>query len=172
MNAAQADEYLSAEDAINDMDDDEVRCRSLHHRYPLDDIRPGRKLRGVDVARQIDGCYQVVETCLDCGMVERTSVTLPGGAYDAEVVYRHRYSRRWKKVPAEFGRVRKSRFKKERDNRDGSFKSAVLSVVAAAGRDLAEEEHVQGELLGRPPRPSAIRSPRPPQLQFQPPVTA
>ncbi len=147
-----ATEYLSAEDAINDMDDEEVICRAGFHEYPLDKIRPGRKLRGVDVARQIDGCYQVVERCLSCGMVERTSVTLPGGAYDSEVVYHHRYLKPWKKVPAQFGRVRKSKFKKERDNRDGSFKNAVLSVAAEAGRHLAEEAAAGGE-RATPPQP-------------------
>lgn len=137
MTATMADSDARLADIINSMDDEEVLCRGpAGHRFSLDQRRrKGSRLKGVEAVRQVDGCYLVIETCLECGMVERWSVTLPGGAYDVDVIYRYRYSRKWKKVPQELGRVGKRTFRVIADQRGGGlYKSTVLEAARVTDR--------------------------------------
>jgi len=128
-------------DVIHSMDDEEVECRGPKgHKFPLDQrYRQGKRVRGLEAVRQINGCYLVIETCLECGMVERWSVTLPGGAYDIDVLYRYKYSKRWKKIPQELGRAGKRTFRVESDKRNGGvYRMAVLGAAADTDRELPQ----------------------------------
>lgn len=136
---ALSDSDRKLADLVSEMDDEEVLCRGpAGHRFPLDQRRrKGARLKGVEAVRQVDGCYLVVETCLECGMVERWSVTLPGGAYDVEMIYRYRYSRRWKKIPQDLGRLGKRQFRVIADNRAGGvFRTTVLEAARSTDREI------------------------------------
>lgn len=141
MTAVTADNDARLASIIDSMDDEEVECRGpAGHSFALDRRRrKGSRLKGVEAVRQVDGCYLVIETCLECGMVERWSVTLPGGAYDVDVIYRYRYSRRGKKVPQELGRVGKRTFRVVADARAGGpYRAIVLEAARVTDRAPGE----------------------------------
>jgi hypothetical protein len=74
-------------DWINHVPDKYIGCRGDHHDWPT--LRPGRLPRGIRAEHTVDGGYQVIITCRNCGR-ERMKTTLPGGGYDRNAIYTYR----------------------------------------------------------------------------------
>jgi len=71
---------------ITGVDDDIVSCRAYGHRWPSKNLRSGRKLPRGFVPRAVhNGSVEITEICPDCGK-KRVTVTLPGGAFNKEVI--------------------------------------------------------------------------------------
>lgn len=85
---------------IESIPDPQLECMSQHHQWPL--IKLGRKKfpKGISAVPQQDGCFQIRETCTNCGKV-RWFTTVKGGFFDtsAIVVYRYDDPDGWVKRP-------------------------------------------------------------------------
>lgn len=76
---------------LSRMTDEQLQCKSGHrHRFPSDELRPGKTPpRQMSIALR-DGVYTIEEDCLrGCGRV-RVYSTLRGGAFDRDVRYSYR----------------------------------------------------------------------------------
>jgi len=78
----QADEFLAS------VPDEQLMCMTQRHPWPLIDLRKRSLPKGIGAVRQHDGCYQIRETCPNCGKT-RWYTTLPGGVFDVNVQYRY-----------------------------------------------------------------------------------
>lgn len=74
--------------------DDQLECMTQRHPWPLIDLRDKRLPKGIRAVRQHDGCYQIEETCPNCGKA-RWYTTLPGGVFDVNVIYRYKDPQGW-----------------------------------------------------------------------------
>jgi hypothetical protein len=83
-----------ARDFLANLPDEQLGCMSQRHPWPLIDPRKRQLPNGISARPQHDGCYQIEETCPNCGKV-RWYTTLPGGVFDVNVIYRYRDPQGW-----------------------------------------------------------------------------
>jgi hypothetical protein len=81
--------------------DGQLMCRATHfHPFPSLDPRDEDLPIGISALPQKDGCWQMNETCPNCGKV-RWYTTLPGGWFDLDVLYQYKPPRDWVTLPAD-----------------------------------------------------------------------
>ena len=76
------------------VDDRQLECMTQRHQWPVINLRNRALPKGISATRQHDGCYQIRETCPNCGKV-RWYTTLPGGVFDVQVHYRYEDPQNW-----------------------------------------------------------------------------
>jgi hypothetical protein len=81
------------EDWLYNTSDIILACRGQGHAWPK--LRAGRLPKGVNAIRQIDGSWEIVSICRDCGM-ERRLVTLPTGDIDYPARYTYKSPKGYK----------------------------------------------------------------------------
>lgn len=110
----------SAKTLMAEMPLGESLCRGYYHPWPI--LVPGKRVpRGFRATLQKDGCYQIVETCPQCGS-KRTTTTLPGGASDPDAVRRIEHPDDWVVMPRNLTYV-----PTKRDYRDDVQEAALTS---------------------------------------------
>ncbi len=116
-----------ARDFLANLPDDQLECMSQRHVWPVIDLHKTSLPKGISAARQHDGCYQVRETCPNCGKV-RWYTTLPGGVFDVNAQYRYEDPQNWVTKHDDIEATR-------RDYKAELFRRAagqLTSIVAAA----------------------------------------
>lgn len=85
-------EETTADQWLNNADDDVLGCRGQGHHFPKLGRRRGtRKVpKGIKVHPPLDGVYQIDSTCPDCGTV-RIMETSPDGEIRSPNRYRYEY---------------------------------------------------------------------------------
>lgn len=126
---------------LNDMPDEEVRCRAAWHRWALDSVMPGEAWP--DVVRAWPGqrgVFRIEDPCTECGLAWRIIDTLPGGEMDPFAVTRVVYDRAWVAIPQGYKRG-KRRIRAEMYRRRGGAQTTA-QLQEAAARTAADEEAV------------------------------
>jgi len=73
---------------LYDLDDGAISCKGDKHDFPK--LRPGRWAKNLSARPRVDGGYELVFRCPDCG-TKRTRVTRPGGVYDTSIKLEYDY---------------------------------------------------------------------------------
>jgi len=80
---------------LADLDDAIVACRGTSHKWPSDDLMPGKALpHGYTPRLMRDGCVEVTEYCRRCRK-RRREITLPGGVLDLAADRRYKDPKNW-----------------------------------------------------------------------------
>jgi len=128
---------------LNEMPDEEVRCRMGKHDWALDSVLPGQAWP--DVVRAWPGqlgAFRIEDPCLRCGLAWRVLDTRAGGELDAAAKISIHYDPDWVKVPQGYDR-RKRRIRQEYNRRSGPKQAA--QVRQAASRTAALERQAAPE---------------------------
>jgi hypothetical protein len=126
----------------------QVRCRTGHHRFAMDDWEPGENIpvRGVSVMPASDGRFALLEPCLACWEVTRVTYTHPGGGIDGHLQSHIRYGKGWKKIPSHLPRGK-------RVLRSEKYRRGEHQLKALLGRVVT----VDGNEVSAPPPVSAVK---------------
>jgi hypothetical protein len=133
---------------LNEMPDEEVRCRMGKHDWALDSVLPGDLWP--DVVRAWPGqlgVFRIEDPCLRCGLVWRVMDTLADGEMDAEAKIGIHYGPDWVKVPQGYNR-RKRRIRQEYYRRSG--KKQAVQVRRVATRTAATERRAARDAARAP----------------------
>lgn len=118
---------------LNDMPDEEVRCRMRgRHRYAMDSVLPGQAWP--DVIRAWPGklgAFRIEDPCLDCELAWRVIETGVSGDMTGDLVITLHYDAQWVTVPQGYGRTGPRRMRSEYNRRGGKRQSAQLSKVVS-----------------------------------------
>jgi hypothetical protein len=133
---------------LNEMPDEEVRCRMGKHDWALDSVLPGEAWP--DIVRAWPGrlgVFRIEDPCLRCGLAWRVFDTLPDAELDADAKISIHYDPDWVKVPQGYDR-RKRRIRREYNRRSG--KKQAVQVRRAVTRTAATERRAARDAAGAP----------------------
>jgi hypothetical protein len=126
----------------------QLRCRSGHHRFALDDWEPPAEIpRGVSVMFASEGRYKMLEPCLACLAATRVTYTHPGGGIDGYLKSGIIYGTNWVRMAMDRPRGRRVM----RDEKVRRGRRQLDAFIGSAVTSLADEAREPGPVPRVPP---------------------